>query len=234
VRDDPARAASGDRMPRLIVFDCDGTLVDSQANIIRAMASTFAHHGLDAPDPARVRRVVGLSLVEAMQALLPDAAADQQVAMAHDYKGAFQRLRADGALEEEPLFDGIADLVVELAEAGFQLGVATGKSDRGLQLCLERHGLKRYFHTLQTADRHPSKPHPSMLEAAMLDVGHAPATTVMIGDTVFDIDMARAAGSLGLGVAWGYHAPEELADAGAHAIVDTAAELRDVLRRWAA
>lgn len=221
-------------MPRLIVFDCDGTLVDSQANIIRAMTDTYTRHGLGAPEPAQVRRVVGLSLVEAMQALLPDAAPDQQVAMAHDYKHAFQHLRADGALEDEPLFDGIAELVAELAQTGFQLGVATGKSDRGLRICLERHGLTRYFHTLQTADRHPSKPHPAMLEAAMLDVGHTPETTVMIGDTVFDIAMARAAGSLGLGVAWGYHAPDELADAGAHMIADTTAELRDAIHRWAA
>jgi phosphoglycolate phosphatase len=148
---------------RLAVFDCDGTLVDSQANILRAMHSSVSRMGLAEPDPHAVRRVVGLSLVEAMQALLPEADADLHVRLAEDYRQAFQRLRDDQRLDPEPLFDGIAELLAELEEGGWLLAVATGKSDRGLKLCLEHHGLEKHFISLQTADRHPSKPHPSML-----------------------------------------------------------------------
>ena len=211
-------------MNRLAIFDCDGTIVDSQANICLAMEECFARAGLAAPARERTRRVVGLSLVEAMQAMLPDAAPAVHRSLAEDYKHAFQRLRGRG-LVEEPLFAGIAELIDGLDADGWLLGVATGKSDRGLHLCLEHHGLHARFVTLQTADRHPSKPHPSMIEQAMADAGAAPETTLMIGDTSYDMAMARAAGATAVGVAWGYHAPEELRDAGAHFIAQTPAEI---------
>ena len=147
--------------------------------------------------------------------MLPDAEPDVHVALAEDYKRAFQRLRGDG-LVEEPLYDGVAELIDALEADGWLLGVATGKSDRGLALCLEHHGLAGRFVTLQTADRHPSKPHPSMIEPAMAEAGAAPETTLMIGDTSYDMAMARAAGVTAIGVAWGYHDAEELTRAGAH------------------
>lgn len=202
-------------MNRLAIFDCDGTLVDSQHNICAAMAQCFAAAGLEPPAPERTRMVVGLSLVEAMRAMLPDADRDTHVALAEDYKSAFQALRA-GGLAEEPLFDGVATLIESLAADGWLLGIATGKSDRGLALCLEGHGLERRFATLQTADRHPSKPHPSMIEAAMAEAGASSETTWMIGDTSFDMAMARAAGATAIGALWGYHDAEALALAGAH------------------
>ena len=219
-------------MNRLAIFDCDGTLVDSQANICRAMEDSFARAGLAAPCRDAARRVVGLSLVEAMQAMLPEAEPDLHLALAEDYKRAFQRLRGQG-LVEEPLYDGIAELIDELDEGGWLLGVATGKSDRGLQLCLDRHGLRRRFVTLQTADRHPSKPHPSMIEQAMADAGAAPATTLMIGDTSYDMAMARAAGATAVGVAWGYHERQELLDAGADYIAAHPAEIAGYVRAFA-
>lgn len=204
-------------MNRLALFDCDGTLVDSQHNICLAMADAFALNGLPAPDRFATLRVVGLSLVEAMQVMLPDGDDAAHHQLADDYKTAFQRLRGKG-LVEEPLYDGIADALVSLAEAGWLLGVATGKSDRGLSLCLAHHGIADRFVTLQTADRHPSKPHPSMVKAAIAEAGASPESTVVIGDTSYDMMMARHAGARAIGVAWGYHGIDDLHAAGAHAI----------------
>lgn len=210
---------------RLAVFDCDGTLVDSQANICLAMEQCFAGHGLTPPARPAIRRIVGLSLVEAVAALLPEGEPALHRAMAEDYKTAFQRLRSHGGLLDEPLFDGIADALDAFEAAGWLLGVATGKSDRGLSLVLAHHGLSHRFATLQTADRHPSKPHPAMLWAALAEADAAPEASVMIGDTGFDMAMAAAAGVCPIGVAWGYHAPDELRDAGALAVADHASEL---------
>ncbi|HEY1145543.1 MAG TPA: HAD-IA family hydrolase [Allosphingosinicella sp.] len=202
-------------MNRLAIFDCDGTIVDSQANICLAMEDCFARAGLAAPRREMTRRVVGLSLVEAMQMMLPEAEPAFHITLAEDYKQAFHRLRGRG-LVAEPLYDGIQDLIETLDADGWLLGVATGKSDRGLGLCLEHHGLSKRFVTLQTADRHPSKPHPSMIEQALAEAGAAPETSLMIGDTSYDMAMARAAGVTAIGVAWGYHEAEELLAAGAH------------------
>jgi phosphoglycolate phosphatase len=216
---------------RLALFDCDGTLVDSQANICLAMETAFAGAGLAAPDRHVTRRVVGLSLVEAMRALLPEGDAALHVDLAEDYKRAFQKLRGDG-LVHEPLFDGMAEVLTVLADSGWLLGVATGKSDRGLALCLETHGLSSAFVTLQTADRHPSKPHPAMAELAMVEAGAAPETTVVIGDTSFDMQMAVAARAHPLGVDWGYHDAAELVAAGAAAVVARPVDLPAHLARF--
>jgi phosphoglycolate phosphatase len=215
---------SGTQVNRLALFDCDGTLVDSQHNIATAMEACFADAGLPAPDRSATRRVVGLSLFEAMQSLLPDADGDRCEALAEGYKKSFQRLRAEG-LVEEPLFDGIVEALDVLEADGWLLGVATGKSDRGLRLALEGHGLAHRFVTCQTADRHPSKPHPSMIEQAMAEAGASAATTVMIGDTRYDIAMAHNAGVRAIGVAWGYHEPHELTEEGADAVATHPSEL---------
>jgi phosphoglycolate phosphatase len=217
---------------RLAIFDCDGTLVDSGANICVAMERCFADAGLEAPCRERARRVVGLSLVEAMQAMLPDADHPLHLQLAEAYKLAFQRMRQEGQVEE-PLYEGVAALIDALESDGWLLGVATGKSDRGLGLCLEHHGLRSRFSTLQTADRHPSKPHPSMIGQAMADAGAVAETTVMIGDTSFDMAMARAAGVTGIGVAWGYHEAAELLAAGADAVVERPSQIIDHLKAFA-
>jgi len=215
---------------RLAVFDCDGTLVDGQASICEAMEAAFAVHGLPAPDRHLIRRAVGLSLPLAVQRLLPDGGNDLHHAIAEDYKHAFRAARAAGTLEE-PLFDGIADTLSALREGGWTLGVATGKSDRGLSHCLAVHGLDDAFVTLQTADRHPSKPHPAMLEAALEEALAQPEQAVMIGDTGFDMAMAEAAGVRAIGVAWGYHDAHELLAAGAEWVAETPAELTEYLLR---
>jgi phosphoglycolate phosphatase len=215
-------------LARLAIFDCDGTLVDSQHNIVMAMNDAFAQGKLDPPGRGATLGVVGLSLVEAMQVLLPDADPAFHATMAENYKQAFWRLR-DNGLVDEPLYDGIADAVDMLESDGWLLGIATGKSDRGLAICLDNHGLTHRFITLQTADRHPSKPHPSMIDAAMAEAGASPETTVMIGDTSFDMLMARSANVRALGVSWGYHPAVDLHAAGAHAVADHPRDLMELL-----
>ncbi|MFT6475094.1 HAD-IA family hydrolase [Qipengyuania profunda] len=216
-------------MSRFVVFDCDGTLVDGQAAICETMELAFANAGLVAPERNKVRRIVGLSLPYALRELAPEASDDQRHAVVEAYKLGYRDLRLSGALRE-PLFEGIAALIDELDAEGRLLGVATGKSDRGLHACLDTHGIKHRFVSLQTADRHPSKPHPAMLEAALDDAGVSPADAVMIGDTSFDMEMAVAAGVRAIGVSWGYHEPQELFDTGASAVAETAQQLGDLIR----
>jgi phosphoglycolate phosphatase len=214
---------------KLALFDCDGTLVDSQHNICLCMEDAFGRAGLDAPGRHAIKRIVGLSLVEAVEALLPGKPRALVEQVAEDYKTAFQRLRGSG-LVDEPLFEGIIEALDLLSTEGWELGVATGKSDRGLALCLARHGIRHMFATLQTADRHPSKPHPSMVRLAMKEAGASPSTTIMIGDTSYDMAMGVAAGARSLGVNWGYHEPLELRAAGAYHVASHASELLELMR----
>lgn len=214
---------------RLAIFDCDGTLVDSQGNICIAMEQAFAAAKLAAPSREATRRVVGLSLVEAMQQLHPDADDAFHAELAEHYRAAFFAMRQEGTVYE-PLYEGIVEAIEAIDAAGWLLGVATGKSDRGLNAVLDGHGILPRFVALHTADRHPSKPHPSMIDACIADVGASPETTVMIGDTSYDMAMAKAAGVVAIGVAWGYHPPEELRAAGADMVLGHAGEITDVLK----
>ncbi len=214
---------------KLVVFDCDGTLVDSQQNILRAMAAGFRALGLAPPPAEAVRRIVGLSLVQAAAALLPEADDDTHQRLVREYRSASLRLRATEALAPEPLFDGIRDLLEQLERDGLLLAVATGKSDRGLALCLEHHGIRRHFLSLQTADRHPSKPHPSMLLECLADAGVEAADACIVGDTMFDMAMGKAAHVRGIGVSWGYHPADELLAAGASGVAASSAQLRELI-----
>ncbi len=213
---------------RLAVFDCDGTLVDGQGAVCQAMEVAFAECDLPCPERAVIRRAVGLSLPQAMLRLAPHADPDTVRRVVGAYKAAFRGAREAGELSE-PLFEGIAELLTALGAAGWSLGVATGKSDRGLLHCLASHDISARFVTLQTADRHPSKPHPAMLEAALAEACAAPADAVMIGDTDFDMAMAASIGVRAIGVAWGYHEAAELRAAGAEFVAATARELQEYL-----
>ncbi|HYX46707.1 MAG TPA: HAD-IA family hydrolase [Sphingomicrobium sp.] len=215
-------------MNKLAIFDCDGTLVDSGATIHRAVTVAFGQHGLALPPPEVSRKVIGLSLTEAMAALLPDAPAEQHFALSEDYKRAFWELRAAGEVEE-PLFDGVLELLDTLEKDGWLLAVATGKSDRGLKHCLESHHIHARFVSLQTADRHPSKPHPSMVEQAIADAGAAPHSSLVVGDTSFDMAMAVNAGASGIGAGWGYHDAEELMAAGAVAVAERPLDVLEII-----
>ena len=201
---------------RLAIFDCDGTLVDSGTTIQRALGAAFGLHGLELPPPEVSRKVIGLSLNEAMSTLAPEYDPE---ALSRTYKEAFLTMRAGGQVEE-PLFDGVLELLDRLEHDGWLLAVATGKSDRGLAHCLERHGIHARFVSLQTADRHPSKPHPSMVDQAIAEAGANPETSFVVGDTSFDMAMAVNAGARGIGAAWGYHDAEELLGAGAAAVAE--------------
>jgi phosphoglycolate phosphatase len=216
-------------MTKLALFDCDGTLVDSGAAIVGTISETFVEHGLAVPCALASRRVVGLSLNEAMASLAPDA---DHAALAATYRSTFFRRRTEGRVEE-PLYAGMIALLEAFEADGWLLGVATGKSDRGLRHCLENHGIAAKFVTLQTSDRHPSKPDPSMALAALTEANASPQMSVMIGDTAYDMAMARAAGMGAIGVGWGYHDTDELIEAGAHGVAEAPGEVLDIARSWA-
>ena len=216
-------------MTRLAIFDCDGTLVDGQAAVCETMERAFGAIGAPPPDRNAIRRTVGLSLPLAVRQLMMDGREVDRLQVVEAYKRLFRETRLSGALHE-PLFDGMADLLERLHADGWLLGVATGKSDRGLHACLDTHGIKHRFATLHGADRYPSKPHPAMLEAALAETGVDAGDAVMIGDTVFDILMACDIGVRAIGVGWGYHEAEELLAAGAVGVAQTMDELEKLIR----
>jgi phosphoglycolate phosphatase len=208
---------------RLVIFDVDGTLCDSQDLIVAAMAGAFAAECLPCPDRGAVLAIVGLSLPVAMARLAPEHPDEVRARLVEAYKATFISERSR---KLAPLYDGIGALIAGLSAApDMRLGIATGKSRRGLRLLLQGHALDQFFVTQQVADDHPSKPHPSMLFAAMAETGIRPERAVMIGDTTFDMEMGRAAGIATVGVSWGYHPVEALVQSGADRIVDRAAEI---------
>jgi phosphoglycolate phosphatase len=208
---------------KLVIFDVDGTLVDSQGDITAAMDMAFRAQGLTPPDRNATLSIVGLSLPEAMLRLAPDHSKAVHDQLVEGYKDAYVTLRArNGAAVGSPLYPGVRQVLDDLsAQDDVLLAVATGKSRRGLDKLIEGHGLEGMFFSQQVSDFHPSKPHPSMILTAMSDCGVGPAQAVMIGDTTYDMDMARAAGVTGIGVSWGYHDRAELG-AAAHILDDIA------------
>jgi len=213
---------------RLAVFDCDGTLVDSQHSIVHAMEVAFDFHGFDAPNPSAVRRIIGLPLVKAIGILAPESDIADHPEVAETYKSTFRDMRASGDVHE-PLFQGVRETISALVEGGWLLGIATGKAMRGLVATLEPYDLLECFVTRQTADIAQGKPHPEMLNRAMADTGTDADLTVMIGDTTYDMEMARNAGTKSVGVTWGYHLPDELDAAGAHIVINEFGALPDAL-----
>jgi phosphoglycolate phosphatase len=205
---------------KLVLFDVDGTLIDSQHLIVAAMTAAFAEHHLPAPPRATILSVVGLSLPQAFAVLAEGDPAFPAASFAEAYKRAFFQLSADPA-QQAPLFPGAKAAIDALARQGDAvLGLATGKSRRGVDRMLDLHGLHGVFATVQTADDHPSKPAPDMVLAAMAETGASAYDTVLLGDTTFDMEMTRAAGALPIGAGWGYHPAEALTEAGAHVVLD--------------
>ena len=204
---------------RLAVFDVDGTLVDSLETIAAAMGEAFTDLDLGAPDPDAVRRVIGLSLLEAAQMLLPEADPGTWTALVDAYRGR-AKARLDRPGYRDPLYPGALDTLRALEGQGYLLGLATGKSRRGVERFLDQFGLRGRFVTTQTADDGPSKPHPAMLDRAMAEAGVDRHQAVMIGDTTYDMEMAANAGILAVGVAWGYHRPDDLKASGARVVLE--------------
>ncbi|MEI8394152.1 MAG: HAD-IA family hydrolase [Rhodospirillaceae bacterium] len=207
------------RALKLVIFDCEGTLVDSQLAVVSAMTAAWRALGLDDPDPILVRRVISLPLKEAINALLPTE--DPLVAkrLAGLFRDAFYREHHQDGHQREPLFSGMREVLEALRATGCKLGIATGKSRQGLLTTLEDHGILDWFVTLQTADCCDGKPAPDMVYRALEESGVAAADSVVIGDTTYDIEMALAAGVPSIGVAWGYHEVRDLKAAGAGRIV---------------
>ncbi len=210
---------------KLVIFDVDGTLVDSQAHILGAMGRAFAGEGLACPSRDAILSIVGLSLPQAMARLLSGGEAAQLDRLVDGYRNSFAGLRSE--LEDaSPLYPYTLETLTALrARDDVLLGIATGKSRRGVRHLLDSHDLHGAFVTIQTADTHPSKPNPSMLQEAILDAGVALCDAVMIGDTTFDMDMARNAGMTAIGVDWGYHPASDLVASGAQTVLHDYREL---------
>ncbi|WP_240804339.1 HAD-IA family hydrolase [Qingshengfaniella alkalisoli] len=212
--------------PKLVIFDVDGTLVDSQAHIVASMAAAFEAVQLAVPERERILSIVGLSLPVAIAELAPGASASILDTMVQRYKDAYTGLRSMDGDAASPLFAGAREVLDRLgAHDNILLGIATGKSRRGLRHLFDLHGFAPLFVTSQTADDHPSKPHPAMVLAALAETGVDPKNAVMIGDTSFDMEMGRAAGVRTMAVTWGYHPGERLARCQPDATVDNFAAL---------
>ncbi|HUF56324.1 MAG TPA: HAD-IA family hydrolase [Thermohalobaculum sp.] len=204
----------------LVIFDVDGTLVDSRRSILAAMAGAFAGAGRPLPPEPEVLGIVGLSLPQAMAALVPDAGRAEIDRLVHLYKESYIALRRAGAGESAaPLFPGALDALDRLQAGGHTLSIATGKARRGLDHMLATHGLGGRFVATQTADDAPSKPDPGMVLACLAATGFPASAAIVVGDTAFDMGMARAAGARAIGVSWGYHEPTRLMAAGAECVI---------------
>ncbi|WP_422369901.1 HAD-IA family hydrolase [Hoeflea sp.] len=214
---------------KLVLFDCDGTLVDS-VNVIHAcMERTFEDFGLPQPALAHTKSIIGLTLDIAIARML-DRRVDEEIsAMTARYKEHFMLHRQNGGALEQT-YDGIVPLIAELsARDDVLLGVVTGKSRRGLSAILDHHGMTQAFFTTRTADDCPSKPHPAMVLECCAEAGIAPDATVVIGDAIYDMQMAVSAGARGIGVSWGYAPVEALLAAGADRIVRRADEIAGII-----
>ncbi len=210
---------------RLVIFDIDGTLVDSQASILASMRHAFETNGRPVPSREAALGIVGLSLPEAMAVLAPDASRAEQLKLAQDYKTGHSAHREDGAaVAEAALYEGAHDTVTGFDRSGFLLSAATGKSRRGLDRFLAVHGFGMFLGT-QTADDAPSKPHPQMVLNCLSATGVDPVNSVMIGDTEYDMAMGRAAGARTIGVAWGYQPVDRVRQGGAEHIAEDFEEL---------
>ena len=215
---------------RLVLFDCDGTLVDSAKLIHEVMARTFVDFGHARPDVSETKAIIGLTLDIAIARMQGKPHVDDEaLAMTAHYKATYTGVRAEPGFQE-PLFPGIAAMMARLErEDALLLGAVTGKSRRGLDLIRAAHGFDKTFFVSRTADDCPSKPHPAMVTECCSEAGIDAARTVVIGDAIYDMQMAKAAGAKAIGVSWGYASVAELVEAGADHILRTPADLLEWL-----
>ena len=212
----------------LIVFDWDGTLMDSTGAIVASIRAAATDLGIEPPSEERARHIIGLGLIDALRLALPDLPKERYQDVALRYRHHY--LSRD---QELLLFAGAEALIDELAESGHMLAVATGKTRVGLNRAFDVSGLGARFHASRCADECQSKPHPQMLEELMIEFGVTPEATLMIGDTTHDLLMARNAGVAALGVAYGAHPRERLEAAAPLFCAADVAELAGWLRTHA-
>jgi len=216
---------------KLIVFDVDGTLIDSQSHIASAMMMAFKKYGLESPTSRDVRLIIGLSLPEAIKKLYPKGSDILRKKIIASYIDSFALIRKNGAYQIPRIFVGMKDLLEDLYHKNeYVLGIATGKGLTGLEHVLGATDLKDYFSTIQTADNHPSKPHPAMLYSAVKETGILPENAVVVGDTSYDMDMGKAAKFKTIGVSWGYHSSEVMREK-SDIFVKTPKEISSSLKR---
>jgi phosphoglycolate phosphatase len=215
---------------KLALFDCDGTLVDSAALIHDVMERTFVHFGFEKPRFEETKAIIGLTLDIAIARIQGKPHADEEaVEMMAYYKSIFGAVRGETGFKE-PLFPGIRDMLdAVIAADGLVLGAVTGKSRAGLNMIMDSHGLHPHISVSRTADDCPSKPHPAMVTECCDEAGIPHVRTVVIGDAIYDMQMAKAAGARAIGVSWGYASVEALVEAGADAIARTPAHLTQLI-----
>lgn len=209
---------------RLALFDYDGTLVDSAGPIVQMFEAAYTKAGHNCPSADVLRSMIGLPLHVAVARLNPNLDEAGQAEIVDFYRAEYDSRHAAGAVSPLPLFAGAEQAMAEM-QSSMILGIATGKSRRGLTQSLAALGLNPFFTVTKTADDGPSKPHPAIALAAMDEMGADPANTVVIGDTVYDMEMAKAAGASAIGVSWGMHPVEQLQRAGADRLITSFEEL---------
>lgn len=201
---------------RLAIFDMDGTLIDSQHLLVQSMSGAFAQVGRPAPTRRAILDLVGIPLPQSIAMLAETDDSETLEALLDAYLDHYHAEHDTGL----PLFPGAIESINRLEEAGWLLGIATGKGRRGLNAALELHGLTGRFQATRSADEGPGKPHPSSVGDVADTLGIAPHRSVMIGDTSFDMESGRAAGCRTIGVTWGYHSMDRLRETGAEEIID--------------
>ncbi len=220
--DSPARMA-----PSIIILDCDGTLVDSAAHIVEVFNEAIVTFGYAPLPPERIARIIGLSFDDAMSRLLPEATEDERARIIHIYRARY----AVNAVGRDPLFTGVREFLDLVREQGRHLAMATGKSRAGALRIIAEHRLGEYFVAIKTGDLCRPKPHPEMLRQILDEMGLPADRALMVGDTTFDVEMARAAGIRAIGVGCGAHAADELVEAGAELVVPSLPDLGQHLPR---
>jgi phosphoglycolate phosphatase len=218
---------------KLVVWDVDGTLVDSRQSIFDTSVAVYGRLGLPIPTYEQVRRIVGLGLREAFEVLSPGLPADEIDRVTQAFREEFQALRRDPGFIE-PLYEGAAETLDRLRADGWKIAMATGKSRSGVETVLRLHGWADLFDSTHCAEDGPGKPHPAMLLEAMKAIGAPPERTIMVGDTAHDMRMAKAAGVYAQGVSWGFHTAEEVREGGADDVAEDFAALNRALDAFGA
>jgi len=218
---------------KLVVWDVDGTLVDSRQSIFETSVAVYGRLGLPIPTYDMVRQIVGLGLREAFEVLSPELSAAEIERVTQTFRDEFQALRRDPDFIE-PLYDGAAETLDRLRAEGWKIAMATGKSRAGVETVLRLHGWADLFDSTHCADDGPGKPHPAMVLEAMKALQVGPEHTIVVGDTAHDMRMARAAGAYAQGVSWGFHTADEVAGGGAEHIAHDFADLDRQLDAFAA